>query len=359
MNNIKFEKKVHLIFIIFVAFIAKIILLFVLPDKYTFDNSKILNIVLGNDVLSDPSFDFVANIYRFFNIFFHFDNIIQWSILLGIIGNVILMYFAIKKYDFKNFFVTVLFYILVFFLNIYAFNISKDFIQFIIFFFVYLIYSSKLKNLLKYIFYILIFVIESLVFREYYVLLIPFIIVSFFLERKNYGFVKTFLIFLLTFMIVVYVAKVFMPSDYNKLVNIRNSTNINRLDSENANTIITDKIIVSNYFTYILSYFINLTRILFPFELIFDGFYYFAFFVFQVLLDIVLFISFRVKKVNIMSYFVLSYLFVTATFEPDFGSFIRHESSLFPIFVILFSYFEYESTRNKIIISNSIYDSFY
>ena len=90
-----------------------------------------------------------------------------------------------------------------------------------------------------------------------------------------------------------------------------------------------------NFFIYSLNYIINTARILFPFELLFKGPLYIAFVLYQI--TCVAIVVRGLKKVNGNNILIVSllvgYFMLLGTYEPDFGSVIRHESVLLPFFI--------------------------
>jgi len=91
------------------------------------------------------------------------------------------------------------------------------------------------------------------------------------------------------------------------------------------------------------NYFINLVRVLFPIELIFKGVKYIPFILYQIYITISLIK--KVSKIRNSEYtnrdtlllaIFIAYLLVASLYEPDFGSFIRHESTLSFIMFDLF-----------------------
>ena len=103
------------------------------------------------------------------------------------------------------------------------------------------------------------------------------------------------------------------------------------MNSADANTIINDYLNVNNkYLNFIGNYLINVLRFFCPLELLFINVKYIFFIIYQLLITYFLIKS--GKRINsskiIMYALVLSFFMVSIVFEPDFGSFIRHETAI-------------------------------
>ena len=108
-----------------------------------------------------------------------------------------------------------------------------------------------------------------------------------------------------------------------------------------ANSMIDDKIEHGgNLILYMENYVINSIRMVFPIELIKGGIYYIPFVVFEFFL--IYYIRKAIFRLYVMDFkqilalsVFLAYFLGSVLFEPDFGSFVRHEASTFPILYIL------------------------
>ena len=86
---------------------------------------------------------------------------------------------------------------------------------------------------------------------------------------------------------------------------------------------------------------------LFPIELLLLGPKYFIYVLYQLMITLV--VLKNTKNINkysprrrIALYIYIAFLMGSATFEPDFGSWIRHEAVLFPIFMLISGFDERE-----------------
>ena len=340
--NFKFYKKTfyNLLLIFVIGILAKIIQYNILPAKYFYDSKKILNMTLS-ELSADKAYEFTADFFKCINIF-HFDSLLQWSIFIAIIGNIMIFVILLKDKEYTN--IQYLFiYASIALLNIYVFNISKDIIQFLIFSFIYIILEKKKTSDTKKIVLITIMLlIEALFFRVYYaVMAMLFITIVFmynkFIKRKlmeKRSVIKLISIILIAFFIEIMIVGIISKENYDSLLNARFSTNIFRTDDLDAATIIIDPLgYNSNVGIFIGNYIINAIRMMIPIELATKGIKYVAFIIYQ--LAILYIVIKSLKNISSKNYLYiavyLAYFMVSVLFEPDFGSWVRHESTIFLI----------------------------
>lgn len=342
MKDKKINKNTLLLcFIVFIEMLfIKFIQYKVFPIKYFYDSTSILNKTLYS-FQADKAYTFTANFYKAINIF-KFNTLSQWSWFLGIIFTIILCLVLLKnkKYNLTQ---SIFIIVSVFFLNLYVFNISKDLIQFIIFLFIYFILNSqKLSNIKKLIISSLILSLEAYYFRVYYLLMaiimidIYFVYSLFFKNKKinNKKKIKIIVLSMIVLFAEIFVVQLISSDNYTSIMLARSNVNAIRENSTDAVTIINDPFGINyNYLTFICNYVVNFLRLLFPVELITKGYKYILFIIYQVFISINLIKS--VKKINqknaLWIITAISFIMISTIFEPDFGSFIRHESALLPI----------------------------
>lgn len=331
-----------------VAIVAKIIEHTFLPDKYYYDNFRIVSMVNDSGYARKwpGSYEVAADFFRSINIF-DFTSLFQWSMLLGIIFTVVMavMFSKCKGMDMKQSLFAMMYVGL---LNIYIFNIGKDSIQFLIFIALFIVLSLNISLVLRTIACFGILYWESTFYRNYYIIIAFFFIAVFLginllrIIKRKMSFIKVILIIIFLYLIVfafLSVARVSMPEDYKEVMNCKvNTTQLL------ANSTIDDKIDHGqNLILYMENYIINSVRMAFPVELVRSGVFYLPFFAFQVFLIIYLGKAFLrlyrmdTKQVLALSIFV-AYFMGSVLFEPDFGSFVRHEAATFPVaFAVFFS----------------------
>ena len=344
--KIKINKNLlYLIMIIVVeTLLVKLFMYKILPEKFFYDSNGILN-SLNNANTTDLSRKFTIMFFSKINIF-GFTTIQQWGWLLSLILLVIIIKKILDNKQY-NIFQMIFIIMSVALLNIYVFNIGKDVIQFIIFWIIFEILNSNKSDNKKILLTILILALEAAYFRVYYLImalliLTIYLIYKLFVEKKKLE--KRNIIKLIILGIVLFFAQVFILQkvsieNYNSIMYARSSVNVSRLDGIDANTIILELFGDNTSFDkFILNYLMTFIRLLFPLELLTKGIKYIPFVVYQLLITSSL-VKFRNNIGNDSITWIIitaSFFMVSAIFEPDFGSFIRHESTMFLIFLHLF-----------------------
>ena len=89
-----------------------------------------------------------------------------------------------------------------------------------------------------------------------------------------------------------------------------------------------------------IDYVINAFRMMIPIELLLKSPGYAPFFIYQIFILMYLFkalanIKAMDKKVVVALSCFVAYFFGSVVFEPDFGSWVRHEATTFPVFQLL------------------------
>lgn len=337
-------KGVAFIIFILVAIIAKIFLLKVLPDKYLFDSNHIIGICNGANGYGDKAYEFTASIFTPLVRLFHINNAKTGSIILGLILNPILLLVMYKKLPWKiNFIDCIFISLLLFLLNIYVFNISKDLVQFVIDL-IALAFIKKVKNKkIQTILVSLTFIIFSILFRSYLAIIgIIYLYIKIFNSKKFDK--KVFIVFTILLFIAVTASLYYTNNSiFNSIFNNRDNTNKYRTDSVNAQTIINNLINKDGYIFEILNYLINLIRLIFPIELVLRGnILYLLFLIFNILTLVTIVLQRKKIKESdtLNSIFILfiAFALVFALFEPDFGSFLRHFIPIAFIMIIMTLY---------------------
>ncbi len=343
--TLKFNYKTLCILVLVILIIAKVFQFNFLPDKYFNDSLMYLAYMNRIPDWASVSYVFTVKFYRTLN-FFKLDELKEWAILLTIIGYIYTIT-LLKKI--KTIGITKAFFLFcsLFLLGVYAFNIGKEPIQIILFQIVTcVIINNHIETNKQVLIVICFFVIESYFFREYYafiaLIMLELICLNHFYKCSE----KSFFIFLLTMiflmLITVFVIKYISNEHYKEIIFNRESTNKHRIDSDNAQSIIVDTIKVNNEFlNWAINYIINLFRMMLPIELILKKISYVPFVIYQLFLSkfyVDSFFLLKKKNYNYMLCFCCftAFLLVSFIFEPDFGSWIRHEITCFPLIMALF-----------------------
>lgn len=327
----------------------------ILPAKYFYDSSSILNMVNGDAAeykFRDITYRRTADFYSAINIF-HFSTLTQWSLLLAIIGSIMLVPVILKlpklsliDFTFALCFIGVL--------NIFTFTISKDMIQFSVFYIAAI--CTTLKEHSKVIpivsISILLF-LESIFYRQYYLLVFVFFMLyaatTIYISRRCSKSSKlrrqAIIIGYLFLIVIVFLILVFLivPSKYNQLIMVRSVTNSGRSGSPDSNSLITEIFHSTNPAIAVVNFVLDGFRMMFPFELLRISLKYTPFIILQLLLVFEIYKQIIGKKLSQpnRSYFafclLMAFLMVSFFFEPDFGSWIRHESCIFPLICSMLS----------------------
>lgn len=194
---------------------------------------------------------------------------------------------------------------------------------------------------------------ESKVFRSYYVLIAALVLAIYCILavfRRNHRLppavkiiITTVTMYLLVCVMMV-VASVAMHSEYEQIMGIRDYSLSSREGDVDSVTIIKNWVggdNSTNLPLFLLNYLINAVRMMIPFELAVKGIQYLPFFCFQVAVTIYLAHLFgKLDEIEDETQFLaisifLGYVLASALFEPDFGSWVRHEAATFPVLHLL------------------------
>lgn len=335
-NNLKLSqrKRVFLILLLIpVSLLCKVFQYSVLSEKYFIDSNKIKILMEGYGIDRGTSYMFTANFFKAINVF-NFTTLLEWSFMITIIFIVIIC-FMLNKYKTITINDFIFIYFSVIILSIFGFNLSKEVIQLLFFFTIYSVLISNSKRRTKIILINLVLAIETILFREYYILLLLIfnisVVVFYFFRFKNIT-SKIIIIFLLLYL-CFFVSSIIFPKYYYQIVTVREITERSLLGT---NTLI--KNIFGNsktFFIFVLNYTCNFIRIMLPIEIINKGVIQLLFFIYQTYLSILLFKALKNKDINhnLLVIFLLSYQIASTAFEPDFGSVIRHGSTLFFMYI--------------------------
>ena len=348
LENKYYDNKMMLLILIMpLTLFSKWFQFAVLPGKYFWDSQRMLSMLNGDNGMPawEGSYRVTVDFFDAINIF-NFTTLEEFAYALAFIFSFALI-FMFSRLPNLTFIQTVYYFATVGLLNIYIFNLSKDIIQFGIFFMMYVvILQNKLPNILKLIIVFLLFFWESTFFRSYYIIMGALFVAIYFLlnciikrfrVRKIGHVLLVFFMMIGTLLVLVFLTQFIMPEEYNELIYVRNSNLNEGAVSQIENIIPID----GTFVNFSINYVINAIRMMFPIELIRAGVFYLPFFLFQAFTLYYLVCSIRdlnnkitQQKILAISIFV-AYLLTSFIFEPDFGSFVRHEAATFPILHLL------------------------
>lgn len=363
-------KNFMLIFMWFLLVFSKVFQFNFLPTKYFYDSRAILKYAVYTPKYVDDTYRLTASFFRKINIF-GFTNLAEWAIALTIIFSIVVFFIIKNRAENIDLLKFICIFCNIFLLGVYVFNISKDIIQLLFFLLAYFVIVTRIiKNVkLKLILCAGVFVYESVIFRSYYILVTVFSIFMFFLlnytakskkQIRARNIIFIFLAIMITVLTFMIISSQFMPDKYNEILDVRSSTNGFREGSLDAVTMISDVLENNgNLFIWMINYVINAVRMMIPVELLFKGIKYIPFVIYQMFVLYYLILALKNLKQNYSDEGVLSlsvfiaYLLTSFTFEPDFGSWVRHEAATFPIFINVLnisSYARNKCNKNNVII---------
>lgn len=343
----KYNKKLIIMSIIPITIIAKILQFTVLPDKYFWDSARINSMVTGSGKMQEweGSYRVTANIFKKINIF-DFTDLQDWAILIAVIFSILLLIMLSRPRE-LDLIQTVFVIASIGLLNIYIFNISKDIIQYFIFMLIYLVLLMDfLKPIVKVILIFLIFYWESTFFRSYYLIIGVLSVVLYFVfstrakkdKKVTVGSVLMIIaIAFATIYIFLFLASFIMPSDYNEVIYVR-QTNLNDIAVSQIENVFPIDGTLNNF---MINYVINAVRMMIPIELIRNGVFYLPFVVYQIFILFYLVKTIRGLRKEMSETVIIAlsaftaYLLGSFIFEPDFGSFVRHEAATFPVLHVI------------------------
>ncbi|MCI6266620.1 MAG: hypothetical protein MR598_07250 [Erysipelotrichaceae bacterium] len=352
-HQLKFDYKILLALFIILIIVGKII-------RHTILKSVLVDMSIGNGMINRILFengwfqsltdtgvsDAAGNASVFFRLinFFHFTTVGEFEFYITIIWNIILLLLIFSKAKPYTTSQLIFLSISIIVLNIWDFCLAKEPVQMLFFLAIYLaIISNNLTYWKKVFISLIIIVISILYYRIYYILIIMFfIIVSILcsliiLKPKNKPtIIKVLLIIILCavgYFLFLNICKYISTESYNELIRVRLRTSV-------AHTEITSLFQSENLLLFSIDYAIAIFRLLFPIELLPMGIKYWPYAFYQFLLSIYVIKFMKNMKVNNKSqnlalYLYLAFLLASATFEPDFGSWVRHEAACFPLLLII------------------------
>lgn len=282
----------------------------------------------------------------------------EFEIYITIVWNIILltiMFTLRKKLDV----IQAIFLILtILVLNIFDFNLAKEPIQMLYFVMIYIVITSKsLKDGFKYLAAFGILYWASVSYRDYYILIAVFMLgaswicKTFILMKEKltiYDIILVVFVLGVGYYLLLTVAKVAMPEEYRQLVRVRTRETVARTDI--SNWITRD---ASNLLLFTLDYLVMLVRMMVPIELVTFGPKYWPYVAYQIMVTFYVVMALKnIKKnhksKNVALYVYLGFLCGSATFEPDFGSWVRHEAAIAPVLFILADMYKFKKSRTDL-----------
>lgn len=355
--QIRLNKKVWGIILLVITIVSLLIRYTIFTDKFFIDSRTILYIekslsITGLSLSEEGSFGFAAIFYYYIN-FFDLNSLIDWSIYISIVFFFINFYLIkdIKVIEIKKFLILItglsLWYL-------FSAGITKEVIQSLFFVIIYMIIcSDKIKyGWIKILTGLIILYCSSILFREYFILVAIFSVFIYIINnilRKRtiyfiyyYIWMMFFAIFLITFFL--FIISIFFPEEYNFIMILRTDFYYNQLMEVGTDSLITALIPGENLAIYMINYIITYFRLLVPIELLLKiKIQYIPFVIYQLS-----FTYYYIKNICMMHIinekkfialvFLTAYVLVSVIMEPDFGSWVRHQTACYSLLVILLKY---------------------
>ncbi|NMM97695.1 hypothetical protein [Bifidobacterium olomucense] len=335
-----------------VMVVAKLMVAFVLPPKYFYDNNRILAMSTGQ---SSPlaawggSYRIAADLFAAINVF-DIDTMIGWSVSMGVIFTVVMLWLMLRA-DAPDMAQLMFLLATVGLLNIYVFTIGKDIIQFMVFLAVYLVLTMPIRRTaVRIVLAAVILYAESLFFRAYYVLIAALVLAvyailfAFRAKKQRLGSAHVAAIIALMIAsvgVMLAVSARVMPADYAQVMTLRDGYDQVMDGNADSSTYIRNLVPGEGLPVFMVNYVINALRMMVPVELAMRGAYYLPFFVFQLMVSAYLVNLLRqVNEIRDPALLLalcvfLGYVLASFIFEPDFGSWTRHEAATFPVLHLL------------------------
>ena len=240
-------------------------------------------------------------------------------------------------------------------LNIWDFCLAKEPLQMLYFVAIYFILiSSKIPPKLKFPLSVLVIVFSCISYRNYYILIVAFSILAYFLvgvflKRKQaikwYDIIFVLLSYAIVYMLVIICAKHFNQEAYDIFIYFNQRVTVATTD---LSSIFHSNVLPIMAFDYILL----VIRMLFPIELLRFGPQYWLYALYQIITSaMVIKALLNIKKNGPIRmcalYIYIGFLFASATFEPDFGSWIRHNAVTAPIILLVTDFYDEKHRLHK------------
>lgn len=297
-----------------------------------------LSSLSGDDTISPAD-----NAIALFQILYQFglDTYYLYEFFLTIIGN-LLLFFLVIRCKTKYTCIQGIFLILsIMTLNIFSFNLAKEPVQFLYFVLLFTLFTKQYRSRTKlFILSMLLILFTALSFRMYYILIIYFssiiYITSGLFNRINKTTLRIIILFValtVAYMTLLVILEQINPSASLEIVRVR-------FRESDAVTTIQMFFQSQDVSLYSIDYFLLFFRLLFPVELGVFGIKYIVFAFVQLFFSVVYVSALKEWKsldINrkISTIIFSGFLAMSAAFEPDFGSWIRHESVTVPLFLIM------------------------
>ena len=302
---------------------------------------------LGTDINGSAKYNAIA-FFKILNLLLHTESFYVFELAITLISNAILIWLFLKI-DRKIYLYDGIFLMLfVIVLNLFDFTLAKEPIQLLYFVLIFMcLMNRKWSNYGKITCTTMILLFCVLTFRSYYIFVIYFMFVTFFIlwwikETKIKNRFRKILVLVLfiavSFIVLMTTIKILAPSEYTYMLYLR--TKANRVGSASQINVLFSAS-ASNTMVYVIDLMILVVRMLCPVELLRLGPKYFPYVIFQLMIsdkfiNALIVCSKEKMSVEMIALCVYTaFLVGSSTFEPDFGSWVRHEAVVFPVILLM------------------------
>lgn len=296
--------------------------------------------LLEGDIGSDRNMYLVFKLVRF--LFFNIpDDFYEFEIAITIIWGALLFCLCtyIRKYITVVEFLFVCLGIMA--LNVYSFSLAKEPFQMLYFYLLFwVIYSAKVPENRKLLAGCGVIFLSVATFRTYYVLILLFAIVALvILKWMKLGILGMYLGLVGTYCALMQCLKIVLNSLYIRMVSCllyaSDATSSSNTYIENVITDSMDSVILVT-----LEYALMVIRLLFPLEVLPLGIKYWPYVIYQICISVLMIQTIQTYETNskirnIALVFFIGFVFASATFEVDYGAWIRHEAVTFPLVLLM------------------------
>ena len=326
----------------------------IFPEKYFFDAETVQSYMrMSIEFNPGSSYYNVALFIKWMNHFLPMDSqlaggLVFWSLMIIPCGWIVSRYI---KATWEHYLLVSAYAVM---LPVFVWNTHKEALQFVFFLLIAAIsYSIKNRSVVVDGMILSLLFLWGAIFRSYYIITAAGTAFFMILGQLPWGGMprnhkkKIILKILCASLILLLVMAAFAPQMVTKLFSGRININLYRVDDSNANTILLD--LFDNpkeqLSIYLANYVLAAGRMMLPVELLFQGVQYIPFAIFQlfwtILLDVAIKSFFKGspwgEPEKRFLYLMCSWYFVSFLFEPDFGSFVRHQVAAFPMLFPVFS----------------------
>ena len=275
--------------------------------------------------------------------FFHLQTYEAWEIYTSILSNAIVLVFMLKLKRKIRIYQWVIVAATIAVLNIFSFCLAKDPIQMLYFMAIALILLTDWGYVQKSLAIYGCLYISMVTFRTYYALILVFIMAAqVVLEglKRLEGGLSRFLLFVgcMTLFGGIFLAIVYnvLPENYQDIYAARVLTR----SIETANSGMKNWIDTESVFTFTLNWIVVVLRLWFPLELMPMGPKYWIYVIYQLMMTLLMFRTLahlreNKQSVNLALCVYLGFSLGSGLFEPDYGSWIRHEAVCFAVIFIM------------------------